>query len=96
MSTMPVPTDPTGGWLNLGSTVLSGMLGGGSKSDASAGGSQSAGGALNTSGWVVGAGDASGGALDAALSGEGMPEIPWYGWAIGALVVAVLIKRSGN
>lgn len=74
-------------WIAVGTTLLSGML---SQKDQS--GANAAGGAsqLNTSGWVVGEGDATGGALST------VPTIPWYVWviAIGGVVYVARKKRG--
>lgn len=45
---------------------------------------------LNTSGWVVGKGDAEGGAL---TQSSGL-NLPWYGWA--ALTVAAVLMLRGK
>lgn len=76
-------------WLQLGAAFLNNgggrMLGGGGDtSEATSGGAS-----LNTSGWVVGEGDASGGS-------SGM-SIPWYAWAglAAALLIIKMKQRKG-
>ncbi len=85
---------PGGGWLQLGMSLLGG-LGGGSKLTQSGAGGASAG-SLNTSGWTVGNGDATGGDLKSTSSAASAPfsvaSIPWYGWVAGALVAIAIIK----
>lgn len=75
--------DPTGGWLSLGVKLLSGK----SEVSGAAGNADSL---LNTSGFVVGEGDAEGG----TLSSERIAALPWYAWAAGALVAIAIIKRA--
>lgn len=77
-------------WLKLGTAFLNNgggrILGsGGDKSEAVSGGAN-----LNTSGWVVGEGDASG--------GSGGVSIPWYAWAglAAALLYIKLKQRKGR
>lgn len=63
---------------------------GGSNSSSSAQGQSSA--AMNTSGWSIKGGKASGG----DLSASGGFELPWYAWlSIIAVGVAYLRKRGG-
>lgn len=76
-----------GDWLGIGSQLLGAMLKG--KSSQSAAASDSAG-QLNTSGWVIGKGDAAGGTLDSRTAAAW----PWYAWAAGALVAIAIIKRA--
>lgn len=70
-----------------GLQFLSGVLAG----DTSQSGAASQG-QLNTSGWVVGEGDAQGGKLDAA-NGAGLP---WYVWPLGALLVVAVLKKVSS
>lgn len=66
--------------------VLDTLMSGGETSSA-AGGSSTG---LNTSGWVVGEGDAQGG----QLSMSNAAALPWYAWAVGALVAIAIIKKA--
>lgn len=78
--------DPTGGFLSLGLKLLSG-----GKTDKS----QTAGAAetlLNTSGYVVGEGDAMGGGLDSSRGAVGFAW-PWWYWAAGSFVAIAIIKK---
>lgn len=78
------------GWLNAGSSLL-GALGGLKKSEqsgaATSGASQTG---LNSSGWVVGKGNAQGGTLETS----GGVDFPWYAWAAGTVLIVALIKRG--
>jgi len=75
-------------WVSIGATVLGGALRDTDTSGATAGGGQ---GQLNTSGWVVGDGEANGGSLTAT------PSIPWYAWAsVAVLAVLLLRKKKGG
>lgn len=76
------------GWLNAGSSLL-GVLGGGRKikQSAAAGAAESQ---LNTSGWVVGEGDADGGTLERS---NGV-SAPWYVWVAGTVLIVAVIKRG--
>lgn len=66
---------------------------GGSESSSAQGQSSAA---INSSGWVVGNGDASGGQLSQAFGGS----LPWYAWASVAAVGAAYIyykrKKRGK
>lgn len=77
--------DPTGGFLSLGLKLLSG------KSDKS-GAAGAADSLLNTSGYVVGEGDAMGGGLDSSKGAIGFAW-PWWYWAAGSLVAIAIIKK---
>lgn len=47
---------------------------------------------INSSGWVVGKGNASGGTLDSATGGK---SLPWYAWAsIASVVVAFVYYKN--
>ena len=74
-------------WVALGANVLGGLL---SNRDSS--GAQSVGGAsqLNTSGWVVGDGEANGGDLSS------VPTIPWYVWIAVAGLAYVVLRKKGH
>lgn len=58
-----------------------GLFGGGSDVSSAQGASSAS---LNSSGWVIGTGDAKGG--DSAMNGA--ISLPWYGWASLALIGA--------
>lgn len=77
-----------GDWLSLGMSAISGIFGGAEQS--AAGGSGSS--ALNTSGWVIGQGNAQGGELTNIV--ESSKKWPWYVWAAGALVAIAIIKKA--
>lgn len=80
-----------GDWLGLGLKVLgSGLLGGSKTKQTNAGGTS--GGSLNTSGWVIGEGDAEGGSL--TTSTLSLSSVPWWGWAAFTLVSVAIIKRA--
>lgn len=79
---------PGAGWVQLGLSLLSGMMQG----DTSQSGAGSMGESqLNTSGWVVGEGDANGGGLSSSHAGAW----PWYVWAALTLGAVVLIRKAG-
>lgn len=75
--------DPTGGWL----TIAGQLFGGKSEISQAASGSDSL---LNTSGFVIGKGNASGG----TASNTKAANWPWYAWAAGALVAIAIIKKA--
>jgi len=77
----------TNPWV-LGANLLGGMLSNRDTSAANAAGGASQ---LNTSGWVVGEGDATGGTLSS------VPTIPWYAWvAVAVVTYAVIRKKKGG
>jgi hypothetical protein len=76
----------SGNWIGAGLQLLGGMLQG--KTDISQAGAGGAG-ALNTSGWVVGEGDATGGSLSDSSGGG----LGWQGWALLTVVAVIMIKR---
>lgn len=79
---------PGVGWVQLGLSLLGGMMQG----DTTQSGAGSMGESqLNTSGWVVGEGDANGGGLSSAHAGAW----PWYVWAAITLGAVVLIRKAG-
>lgn len=78
---------PATSWLGVGLQVLK-MFSGDSEQNAA---SSSSGGQINSSGWVVGEGDAQGGTL---ATSQGLAALPWYIWATGALVGIAIAKRS--
>jgi hypothetical protein len=87
-SVLGLVSDGGGGdWMGLAAKFLGGATGGAmaSSSQATSTGGM---GQLNTSGWVVGEGDAVGGGLG------GISDIPWYGWAGIGLAVFMLIKKG--
>lgn len=73
------------GWAQLGMQVLGGLMSGDSTQSGAASGAE-----LNTSGWVVGDGEAAGGDLSASRGFN----IPWWGWAGGALLAAFILKKA--
>lgn len=48
-------------------------------------------GILETSGWVVGEGDAEGGKTSLTKAAA---KLPWYAWAAGAIVAIAVIKKA--
>lgn len=84
------------GWLNAGSSLISGLVGIDkpevSQAQTASGSSGQA--LLNTSGWAVGKNSsANGGGLDAAISANNLDSLPWYIWAAGTLVAVAIVKR---
>lgn len=79
---------PGAGWVQLGVQLLGGLMSGDSSQSATASGTD---GQLNTSGWVVGKGDAQGG----GLSSTNMAGWPWYVWAGLGLVGVIAVRRFG-
>lgn len=77
--------DPTGGFLSIGLKLLSG-------NNDKTGAVGSADTLLNTSGYVVGEGDAMGGGLDSNKGAIGFAW-PWWYWAAGSLVAVAIIKK---
>lgn len=78
---------PGVGWVQLGLSLLSGMMQGDNEQSGAASGT---GGNLNTSGWVVGEGDADGGNLASSQAGAW----PWYVWAALTVGAVVLIRKA--
>lgn len=78
--------------ISTGSTVLKNLFGGG-KSTSTGAETLAGPGQLDTSGWVIGEGDAAGGSLTGAFVFSG---IPVWGWVLGALVVMYAIKKKGR
>lgn len=70
--------------IGIGMKLLSGALFGGDSSQSGAAGSGQTG--LDTSGWVLGHGNATGGNLSGGL--------PWYGWAALTITAVLLIKGA--
>lgn len=77
--------DPTGGYLSLGLKLLSGNT----DKSGTVGAADTL---LNTSGYVVGEGDALGGGLDSSRGAIGFAW-PWWYWAAGSLVAIAIIKK---
>lgn len=77
---------PGAGWVQLGMQVLSAMFSGSEQSAAAAGADSQ----LNTSGWVVGKGDAKGGGLSSSKAAAW----PWYVWAALTVGAVVVIRRA--
>lgn len=46
--------------------------------------------AINSSGWVIGKGNANGGSLSTQSGGLGLP---WYGWVSLGIIAVVAIRR---
>lgn len=65
------------------------MFGGSSKSDQAQGSSAAY---LNSSGWVVGRGNANGG----GLSASGGLSFPWYGWVCAGVIALAWVKYRGK
>lgn len=82
-----------GDWLGLGLKVLGSGLLGGSKTKQS-GAAAASGGALNTSGWVFGKGNAEGGSLETNFSS--FDSVPWWGWAVFTLASVAIIKKAAG
>lgn len=82
----------SGDWLGLGMKLLSGAFSG-DTDQSSTGGMAS--GQLNTSGWVIGKGDALGGksSLDASLTNASGAIPGWLLWLGGAALVVIVVKR---
>lgn len=78
---------PGTSWLGVGLQALK-LFSGDSTQNAS---SSTSGGQVNSSGWVVGDGDAEGGTLSTST---GLAALPWYVWATVALVGVAVAKRS--
>jgi hypothetical protein len=79
---------PGAGWVQLGLQLLGGMMQGDTSQAGAGSGGESQ---LNTSGWVVGEGDAAGGGSSSSNSGAW----PWYVWAALTVGAVVLIRRAG-
>lgn len=77
---------PGVGWVQLGMQVLSAIMSGSEQSAAGAGADSQ----LNTSGWVVGKGDANGGGLSSSKAGAW----PWYVWAALTVGAVVIIRKA--
>lgn len=67
-----------------------GLFGGSSSSSSAQGQSQSA---LNSSGWVIGKGDANGGKTDSTASLTDSQGFKWYQWLAFASIGLVLLKK---
>lgn len=77
---------PYGALISVGLKLLTGT----NDSTAAAGAADTL---LNTSGYVVGEGDAQGGGLDSSKGAIGFAW-PWWYWAAGSLVAIAIIKRA--
>ena len=80
-------------WLGVGLKLLGGGLFGGSKTKQS-GAASTSNGALNTSGWVLGEGDAQGGSL--STDTPSLVNVPWWGWAVFTLAGVAIIKKANK
>lgn len=81
---------PGVGWVSVGLKLLTSMMSGDTSQQATGSSGQ---GQLNTSGWVVGEGDATGGRT--ASSNNPLAAMPWWGWA-GLTMGAVILIRKAN
>lgn len=81
---------PGGDWLSIGINALK-LFSGGTKVSKAAGDSQ---GALNTSGWAIGDGQAEGSDLETSKGLADVQSWPWYVWAVGTLVAVAIIKKA--
>lgn len=77
----------SGDWMGLGIKLLG--LGQSTDISQAASGSDTL---LNTSGYVIGKGNAEGGTLSTTKGS--IAALPWYVWAAGALVGIAIVKRS--
>lgn len=83
-----------GDWLGVGLKLLGGGGLFGSSKTSQSGAASTSNTALNTSGWVIGEGDAQGGSL--STDTPTLANVPWWGWAVFTLVGVAIIKKANK